>query len=64
MMRGIARGAFAITPGWQITMMNRAPGLMLPILHWYCDRLAAGVRRKRAAAEAAPPLSTGSNRAA
>lgn len=48
MMRGIARGAFGITPGWQITMMNRMPGLMIPLLHWYCDRLAAGVRRKRA----------------
>jgi len=47
MMRGIARGAFGITPGWQITMMNRMPGLMIPLLHWYCDRLAAGVRRKR-----------------
>lgn len=47
MMRGIERGAFGITPGWQLTMMNRTPGLMIPLLHWYCDRLAAGVRRKR-----------------
>ena len=47
MMRGIRRGAFGITPGWQITMMNRMPGLMIPLLHWYCDRLAAGVRRRR-----------------
>ncbi|HWI26438.1 MAG TPA: SDR family oxidoreductase [Stellaceae bacterium] len=47
MMRGIERGAFGITPGFAITMMNRMPGLMIPILSWYCDRLAAGVRRKR-----------------
>lgn len=52
-MRGIGRGAFAITPGWQITMMNRAPGLMLPLLHWYADRLAAGVRRRRERADRA-----------
>jgi 3-dehydrosphinganine reductase len=47
MMRGIKRGAFGITPGWQLTAMNRMPGLVIPFLHWYCDRLAAGVRRKR-----------------
>ena len=66
LMRGIARGAFGITPGWQITMMNRAPGLMLPILHWYCDRLAAGVRRKREREDAGAPLpiSPGSNKPA
>jgi len=46
-MRGIQRGAFAITPGLAITLMNRMPGVALPVLHWYCDRLADGVRRKR-----------------
>lgn len=46
-IRGIARGSFAITPGMTITLMNRAPGALIPLLHWYCDRLAAGVRRKR-----------------
>ena len=47
-MRGIARGKFGITPGAAITMMNRAPGITLPVLGWYCDRLVAGVQRKRA----------------
>jgi 3-dehydrosphinganine reductase len=46
-MRGIARGKFAITPGLAITCMNRMPGIVLPILHWYSDRLAASVRRKQ-----------------
>jgi 3-dehydrosphinganine reductase len=52
-MRGIARGKFAITPGLAITLMSRAPGIMLPLLHWYCDRLAAKVRRNRAGDDAA-----------
>ncbi|HZB91720.1 MAG TPA: SDR family oxidoreductase [Stellaceae bacterium] len=47
MMRGIERGAFGITPGWQLAAMNRTPGLVIPLLHWYCNRLAASVRRKR-----------------
>jgi 3-dehydrosphinganine reductase len=46
-MRGIRRGAFAITPGLAITLMNRMPGVALPVLHWYCDRLADSVHRKR-----------------
>jgi len=47
-MRGISRGAFAITPGVAITMMNRAPGVTIPLLSWYCGWLVAGLRRKRA----------------
>src|SRR5258706_1992564 len=47
-MRGISRGAFRITPGMAITMMNRAPGVTIPLLSWYCDWLVAGLRRKRA----------------
>lgn len=46
-MRGIRRGKFAITPGAAIWGMMRMPGIVLPILHWYCDRLAASVRDKR-----------------
>ncbi len=46
-MRGIKRGKFAITPGAAIWGMNRMPGIVLPLLHWYCDRLAASVRDKR-----------------
>jgi 3-dehydrosphinganine reductase len=46
-MRGLARNAFAITPGYMLTLINRMPGLMIPLLHWYCDKLVAGVARKR-----------------
>ena len=52
-MRGIARNAFAITPGYMLTLINRMPGLMIPLLHWYCDKLVAGVARKRLRASAA-----------
>jgi 3-dehydrosphinganine reductase len=45
-MRGIERGTFAITPGLTISLMHRFPGVIIPILRWYCDKLAAGVRRK------------------
>ena len=47
-MRGIARGAFGITPGAAITMMNRAPGITIPLLTWYSGWLVAGFRRKNA----------------
>jgi 3-dehydrosphinganine reductase len=50
MLGGMKRGAFAITPGATITMMNRMPGILIPVLSWYCGRLAAGVQRKRARA--------------
>jgi 3-dehydrosphinganine reductase len=46
-LRGIERGAFAITPGATLTLMHRMPGLVIPALRWYCDRLVAGLRRKR-----------------
>jgi 3-dehydrosphinganine reductase len=42
---GIDRERFAITPGVTIAAMNRMPGIVLPILRWYSDRLAAKVRR-------------------
>ena len=42
-MEGIARGKFAITPGAALTLMNRAPGIAIPLLTWYADRLAARV---------------------
>lgn len=56
-VRGIRRGKFAITPGLAITLMNRMPGIVLPVLHWYSDRLAASVGGKRPRREPgfAPP---------
>ena len=46
-MNGIAKGKFGITPGATITMMNRMPGIMLPLLSWYSDWLVTSVQRKR-----------------
>jgi 3-dehydrosphinganine reductase len=54
-MRGIERGTFAITPGLTITLMHRWPGAVIPLLRWYCDRLADGVRRSKAVAQPARP---------
>jgi 3-dehydrosphinganine reductase len=43
-LRGIERGTFAITPGLTLTLMHRFPGVAIPLLRSYCDRLADGVR--------------------
>jgi 3-dehydrosphinganine reductase len=47
-MKGIARNAFAITPGATLTLMHRMPGLVIPVLRWYCDKLVARLQRRRA----------------
>ena len=44
-LRGVRRGTFAITPGLTLTLMHRIPGVVIPILRWYCDRLVAGARK-------------------
>jgi 3-dehydrosphinganine reductase len=54
-LHGVDRGAFAITPGATLTMMHRMPGLVIPALRWYCDRLVAGLRRKRLREGTKPP---------
>ena len=50
---GVRRHAFAITPGGTLTLMGRMPGLIIPLLRWYSDRLVKGVRK---AARKAPVL--------
>ena len=52
-MNGIAKGKFGITPGATITMMNRIPGIILPLLSWYSDLLVTSVQRKRSEGRAA-----------
>ena len=44
---GIARKRFAITPGATIAAMSRMPGILIPALTWYGDRLVDKVRRQR-----------------
>lgn len=41
---GVARNKFAITPGATLTAMNRLPGLVIPLLRWYCGHLVKSVR--------------------
>ena len=45
-LRSIARGAFAITPGWKITLLYRFPGILGPALAWYFDRIVARMARR------------------
>jgi 3-dehydrosphinganine reductase len=44
-LKGVKRGAFAITPGATLTLMHRLPGTILPLLRWYSDRLVKSVRK-------------------
>jgi 3-dehydrosphinganine reductase len=44
-LKGIKRGAFAITPGATLTLMHRLPGTIIPLLRWYSDRLVKSVRK-------------------
>jgi len=44
-LRGVDRRSFSITPGLTLTLMHRLPGIMIPLLSWYSDRLVDGVQR-------------------
>ena len=44
-LNGVSRGHFAITPGGTLTLMSRMPGMIIPLLSWYSDRLVEGVRK-------------------
>jgi len=50
-IRGIDRGKFSITPGVTIGLMHRFPGIIIPLLRWYADRLVAGANQNRVKAE-------------
>lgn len=43
-LAAVRRKKFAITPGLTLTLMHRFPGLIIPLLRWYSDRLIKGVR--------------------
>lgn len=38
-LRGMEKGQFAITPGVEITLLNRLHSMLLPLLNWYEDKL-------------------------
>jgi 3-dehydrosphinganine reductase len=43
---GMDRGRFAITPGWEMTILHRLHSLINPALAWHFDRQAAQARKK------------------
>ncbi|MFN6487314.1 MULTISPECIES: SDR family oxidoreductase [unclassified Nostoc] len=42
-VRGIYRGEFAITPGWEMTLLARLHSLLAPALNWYFDHLVTKI---------------------
>jgi len=44
-LSGVRRGALGVAPGATLTLMHRMPGLILPLLRWYSDRLVKNVRK-------------------
>lgn len=47
-LRGVQRGKFAITPGWEMTALAKFGSLLYPVLHWYFDRAIARNARRSA----------------
>ena len=44
-VRGLEKGEFAITPGMEMTLLNRLHSLVSPGLNWYFDRLVAKISK-------------------
>lgn len=44
-LKGVAKKRFAITPGVEISLLNRLQSLIAPVLHWYFDRLVKQVKQ-------------------
>lgn len=42
-MQGIKTGKFTITPGLEMTLLNRLHSLILPTLNWYFDKIIAKI---------------------
>jgi len=43
---GVDRNQFAITPGWEMTLLHRVHSVARPLLDWHFDRTAARVRKR------------------
>lgn len=43
-VRGIEKGRFAITPGWEMTWLYRLHSVAMPIFAWHFDRIVARTR--------------------
>ena len=44
-LSGIEQGRFTVTPGAELTILNRWHSLLLPLLNWYFDRIVRRVDR-------------------
>nr|WP_233220072.1 SDR family oxidoreductase [Pleurocapsa sp. CCALA 161] len=45
-VKGIKKKSFAITPGWEITLLSYFHSVLFSCLGWYADRLVAKVRKE------------------
>jgi 3-dehydrosphinganine reductase len=45
-LKGLERGRFEVTPGFQMTALARLHSVLGPVLFWAFDRIAASARRK------------------
>jgi 3-dehydrosphinganine reductase len=47
-LAGVQRGRFAITPGFQLTVLACLHSVIAPVVNWHFDRLARKARRAAA----------------
>lgn len=45
-IRGVAREQFAVTPGTELTILNRFHSLLTPLLNWYFDRIVKKINNE------------------
>lgn len=45
-IRGVAREQFAVTPGIELTILNRFHSLLAPLLNWYFDRIVKKINNE------------------
>jgi 3-dehydrosphinganine reductase len=58
-LRGIERGTFAITSGLTLKLMHRFPGIAIPVVRWYSDRLVDRVRTSSPQSAQRPGITRG-----
>ena len=40
-IQGMARGNFAISPGWEMTLLNKFHSIIGGLLNWYFDKIVS-----------------------
>ena len=46
-IKGMMRGKFAITPGWEMTLLNNLHSIISGLLNWYFDSIVSQYRNNR-----------------